>query len=127
MNSSVVLTMTVSSIFAPTSVPVSLAAAPCLTADSDPGGHPVRHMLRGVAGQTHARALGAGCETAQGVACELFPGGIWLHPDPERGRVLWACAQTAILYPTGLVDADGRSVAEGFPRVYKRGESSREW
>jgi hypothetical protein len=27
-------------------------------------------------------------------------------------------AQTAILYPNGLVDADGRSLAEGFPRVY---------
>jgi hypothetical protein len=45
-------------------------------------------------------------------------GGIWLYPDPNGGRFLWAHAQTEMLYPSGLVDANGRSLAEGFPRVY---------
>jgi hypothetical protein len=62
--------------------------------------------------------LAQGGEIAQSVVRELFPDGLWLYPDPEGGRFLWAAAQTAMLYPAGLVDADGRSLAEGFPRVY---------
>jgi hypothetical protein len=34
-------------------------------------------------------------EIAQGVVRKLFPDGIWLYPDPEGGRHLWAYAQTA--------------------------------
>lgn len=39
--------------------------------------------------------LAQGGEIAQGVVRELFPGGIWLSPDPDRGRFLWATARTA--------------------------------
>ena len=62
--------------------------------------------------------LESGGEVAQGVVRELFPDGIWLYPDPNGGRFLWAHAQTAILHPVGLVDAEGRVLAEGFPRIY---------
>jgi hypothetical protein len=62
--------------------------------------------------------LAQGGEVARSVVRELFPGGIWLYPDPDGGRHLWAYAQTAMLHPAGLVDSEGRSMAEGFPRVY---------
>jgi hypothetical protein len=62
--------------------------------------------------------LAKGGEVAQGVVRELFPDGIWLYPDRNGGGFLWAQAQTPILHPAGLVDAEGRSLAEGFPRVY---------
>jgi hypothetical protein len=62
--------------------------------------------------------LAEGGEIAQGVVREIFPEGLWLYPDPNGGRFLWALAQTAIVHPAGLVDAEGRSLAEGFPRVY---------
>ena len=48
----------------------------------------------------------------------LFAEGIWLFPDPNGGRFVWAHAQTPILNAAGLLDAEGRSLAEGFPRVY---------
>jgi len=62
--------------------------------------------------------LAKGGEIAQGVVRELFPAGIWLSPDPNGGRFHWANARTAILHPAGLVDTEGRLLAEGFPRVY---------
>ena len=63
--------------------------------------------------------LAKGREVAQSVVRELlFPGGIWLYPDPDGGRFPWAYAQIAMLHPAGLVDSEGRSMAEGFPRVY---------
>jgi hypothetical protein len=62
--------------------------------------------------------LEQGGEIAQGVVRTLFPDGIWLYPDPNGGRFLWAHARSEMLYPAGLVDADGRSLAEGFPSVY---------
>lgn len=62
--------------------------------------------------------LAEGGELAQGVVREVFPAGIWLYPDPEGGGFLRAYAQTALLHPAGLVDAEGHAMAEGFPRVY---------
>lgn len=35
-----------------------------------------------------------------------------------RGLFLRAYAQTALLDPGGLVDYEGRALADGFPRVY---------
>ena len=63
--------------------------------------------------------LDQGGEVAQGVVRELFPGGIWLYPDPNGGSFLWARAQTAL--PTDWrkhVDASGRLPAQHWPRVY---------
>lgn len=65
------------------------------------------------------KRLEEGGEVAQGVVRELFPGGIWLHPDPDGGRFLWAHAQTAL--PTDWLthlDANGHLPAEHWPRVY---------
>ena len=63
--------------------------------------------------------LAQGGDVAQAVVRELFPGGIWLYPDPEGGRFLWAYAQTAL--PENwqtLVDANGYLPAQAWPRVY---------
>ncbi len=62
--------------------------------------------------------LAEGGELAQGVVAEIFPTGIWLYPDPDGGGFLRAYAQTALQHPGGLIDAEGRALAEGFPRVY---------
>jgi hypothetical protein len=65
------------------------------------------------------KRLEEGGEVAQGVVRELFPDGIWLYPDPDGGRFLWACAQTAV--PTDWlihVDAYGYLPAQHWPRVY---------
>ena len=62
--------------------------------------------------------LDAGGELAQAAVREIFPAGIWLYADPDGGRFLRAYAQTRLEYPAGLLDADGRSAAAGFPRVY---------
>jgi hypothetical protein len=63
--------------------------------------------------------LAQGGEVAQGVVRELFPDGVWLYPDPNGGRFLWAQGQTA--WPANwasLVDTEGRPLADAFPRVY---------
>lgn len=39
--------------------------------------------------------LAQGGEVAQGVVRELFPGGVWLYPDPDGKRHLGAYAVTA--------------------------------
>lgn len=62
--------------------------------------------------------LAQGGEVAQGVVRDLFPGGIWLSPDPNGGRFLWATAQTAMPRLETLVDAEGFTLPEAFPRVY---------
>jgi len=66
--------------------------------------------------------LSQGGDIAQGTVRELFPGGIWLYPDPEGGRHLWAVAQTATPPLQTLLDAEGNplpwSSVESFPRVY---------
>jgi hypothetical protein len=66
--------------------------------------------------------LAEGGEVAQGVVRDLFPGGIWLYPDPDGGRFLLAAAQTALPPRVTLVDADGKplpwSSADSFPRAY---------
>ena len=62
--------------------------------------------------------LSQGGEIAQGVVRELFPGGIWLYPDPDGGRFLWAVAQTAMPRLETLVDVNGLTLPEAFPRVY---------
>ena len=74
----------------------------------------------------HVR-LAEGEELAQEVVAEIFPTGIWLYPDPDGRGFLRAYAQTALQHPEGLIDAEGRAVAPGFPRVYDAvaGESRR--
>jgi len=62
--------------------------------------------------------LDQGGEVAQKVVRELFPGGIWLYPDPETGRFLWAVAQTAMPELQTLIGPDGRALPSAFPRVY---------
>jgi hypothetical protein len=68
------------------------------------------------------KRLGQGGDVPQHVVRELFPDGIWLYPDPDGGRFLWAYAQTPA--PADLaviVDADGNplySLPEAFPRIY---------
>jgi len=62
--------------------------------------------------------LAQGGEVAQEVLRELFPGGIWLYPDPETGRFLWAVAQTAMPELQMLIGPDGRALTSAFPRVY---------
>ena len=63
--------------------------------------------------------LARGGEVAQGVVRDLFPGGIWLYPDPNGGRFLWANAQTAL--PTDWrthIDPDGYLSPNACARVY---------
>ncbi len=62
--------------------------------------------------------LGQGGEVAQGVVRELFPGGIWLYPDTNGGRYLWAHAQTAMPNLAAQLDANGYLPAQHWPRVY---------
>lgn len=59
-------------------------------------------------------------EIAQGVLRELFPRGIWLEPDHNGGRFLWAMAQTA--WPTDgphLHHDDGTARPDAFPAIYR--------
>jgi hypothetical protein len=63
--------------------------------------------------------LEQGGDLARGVVRGLFPGGIWLYPDPNGGRFLWVHAQTAL--PADWLskrDADGYLPGEHRPRVY---------
>jgi site-specific DNA recombinase len=62
--------------------------------------------------------LATGGEVAQEVVRDLFPAGIWLYPDPNGGRHLWAYAMTAGPQLSGLVDVEGRALTDAFPRVY---------
>jgi hypothetical protein len=63
--------------------------------------------------------LAQGGEVAQGVVRELFPGGIWLYPDPNGGQFLWAHAQTAMpTNLTSLLDPKGYLPPAHWPRVY---------
>ena len=72
--------------------------------------------------------LAEGGELAQEVVAEISPTGICLYPDPDGGGILRAYAQTALQHLEGLIHAEGRAVAPGFPRVYDAvaGESRRE-
>ena len=65
--------------------------------------------------------LAEGGEIAQGVLREVFPRGVWLEPDHNGGRFLWAMAQTA--WPTDgphLHNDDGTARPEAFPVIYRR-------
>lgn len=69
--------------------------------------------------------LAQGGEVAQGVVRQLFPSGIWLYPDHNGGRFLWALARTASP-PDSLTmfDSLGRLSPYAFGRLYN--ESTRE-
>ncbi len=74
------------------------------------------------------KQLEQGGPVAQGVVRELFPGGIWLYPDPDGGRFLWARAQTAFPaeWRTNL-DANGYLPPQHWARIYNvLAEGSRE-
>lgn len=63
--------------------------------------------------------LAKGGEIAQGVLRDLFPTGLWLYPDPQGKRHLWAATQTALAPDwQSQLDADGHLPGEHWPRVY---------